>query len=137
MRKVTETIASAFKLGRKRAIGNTSTDGVNLHLHGNLIARIDDKGYLDLTLAGWHTPTTRERLNGILQIFGINGGFYQRNYEQYLSTSCPVSIDRHWESVLNDKRTHFLSWQGAGIPKQEFKEPVRLLHYDWIKFYPN
>ena len=50
MRKVTETIASAFKLGRKRAIGNTSTDGVNMHLHGNLIARVDDKGYLHLTL---------------------------------------------------------------------------------------
>lgn len=137
MRKVTETIASAFKLGRKRAIGNTSTDGVNMHLHGNLIARVDDKGYLHLTLAGWHTPTTRERLNGILQIFGINGDFYQRNYQQYLSTNCPVSIDRHWESVLNDKHTHCPSWISPNVPKQVLKSPVRLLHYDWIKFYPN
>lgn len=121
MRKITETIGSAFKLGRKRAIGNTSTDGQSLHLHGNLIAFTDDKGYLHLSLAGWHTPTTRERLNGILQIFGINGGFYQRNYLQWFESKEPVSLSRYPYK--------------EPLPATIYKEPLRLQSYDWLKIY--
>ena len=44
--------------------GNTHTDGATLFLHGNAIARHGEHG-LEITLAGWNTTTTRERLNGL------------------------------------------------------------------------
>jgi hypothetical protein len=36
-------------------------------------------------MAGWPTVTTRERINGILKVFGyLRWGISQRNYTQYL-----------------------------------------------------
>lgn len=90
MRKVTEQIATAFLNGQNKTVGNTTTDGQRVWLHGNLIAEKIEPGActpydIRLTLAGWNTPTTRERLNGIMQVFGINGGYYQRNFDAYLA----------------------------------------------------
>lgn len=42
MRKVSEQIARAFLNGQAKSVGNSSTDGKQLFLHGNLIARKDD-----------------------------------------------------------------------------------------------
>lgn len=82
MRKVTETIAHALLNGEGRTVSNTSTDGESVWLHGNLIARLTNhRTELELTLAGWNTPTTRERLNGIMEVFGINSRFHQQNWE--------------------------------------------------------
>ena len=72
---------------------------VLLYLHDNLIAeRIDTDRYynehayawpdenLRITLAGWPTATTRERLNGLLTELGKREGIWQRNHEQYYGT---------------------------------------------------
>jgi len=74
MRKVTENIVHALDSGEAKCSGNSSTDGATLFLHGNAIAcRFRDsqgrEGY-DLSLSGWNTPTTRERLNGLLCVMG-------------------------------------------------------------------
>jgi len=54
--------------------------GYALRLWGNTIALRDDCQFF-LTLAGHNTVTTRERLNGLLQCYGINNvGFAQRNF---------------------------------------------------------
>lgn len=45
-------------------VSNTSSDGERLTLHGNVIARHGAMG-LEVTLAGWNSNTTRERLNGL------------------------------------------------------------------------
>lgn len=64
MRKVSKDVAAAFMLREKRSIGNTRTDGETLFLHGNAIAQWRADG-LYITLAGWPTVTTRDRLNAI------------------------------------------------------------------------
>ena len=61
-----------------------------LYLHNNIIAlkQHDDPNGVLLTLAGWGTTTTRERLNGLLFELGHPGvGFSQRKGEQYLRTT--------------------------------------------------
>jgi hypothetical protein len=65
MRKITERIKKAFEQGTSLKIGNTRTDGTSVWLHGNEIVRRDPSGLVLATLAGWNTPTTRERVNGI------------------------------------------------------------------------
>jgi len=81
MRKVTEQVVGAFVRGESRTVGNTSTDGQRLWLHGNLIAAKHGEGYA-MTLAGWNTPTTRDRLNGLCDLIGA-GRFYQRDWEPF------------------------------------------------------
>jgi hypothetical protein len=72
MRQVTKTIVDAFFARRSRKCGNTRTDGQTFYLHGNAIAKWED-GDIYITLAGWNTVTTRERLNGIGR--DVRGGF--------------------------------------------------------------
>lgn len=64
MRKITkEAIASLFA-GKDYRNDNTTVDGGTLRLHNSAIAEIRHDG-LYITTAGWNTPTTKERLNGI------------------------------------------------------------------------
>jgi hypothetical protein len=65
MRQVTEQIKRAFENRQSLKVGNTSTDGGSVYLHGNEIVRRDISGIVFATLAGYNTRTTRERLNGI------------------------------------------------------------------------
>lgn len=76
MRKETQKIAGSF-IARKPARGaRTTTDGTALRLHGNKIAwhlpQNTETGLNDvaLTLAGWPSVTTRERLNGVIDLLG-------------------------------------------------------------------
>ena len=73
MRKITRDAATAFFEGRTKTIGNThaavSGEVSRLYLHGNLIAEYRrDTGGMFVTLAGWDTVTTRERINGLLTV---------------------------------------------------------------------
>ena len=73
MRRISEDAARSFVARRKFNRSNTSItvddDGrAVLSLHGNAIAAIHG-GELYITLAGWNTTTTRERVNGILQTY--------------------------------------------------------------------
>jgi len=80
-----------------------------LYLHGNCIAEIyqdgkeimltdnyDDfvggKKRVKIDLCGWHTPTTRERINGILDALGYDFRIAQRNHEQVLVKRVPNFI---------------------------------------------
>ena len=94
MRKVTEKIARALLRGEKCAVGNTTTNGECVWLHGNLIAmRLSD--CILVSLAGWNTPTTRERVNGILEIFGQDARIVARNFE-------PVLIENGHAEIIQD-----------------------------------
>lgn len=64
MRKVTQEVCMAFMQGRRKTRGNTRTDGGSLYLFNNKIAEWRG-GDLFISLAGWDTVTTRERLNGL------------------------------------------------------------------------
>ena len=108
MRKISKLAARAFINERKFSRDNTSvrsfpTIGGNmteLYLHGNIIARKrGDK--IHLSLAGWPTMTTRERLNTLLNEMNSKLRFHQHKHEQYVwcigadSPSKPINA-RSW-----------------------------------------
>jgi hypothetical protein len=75
MRKITTEAVQAFMNGKNYTNGNTTvqsfksnvtSDGAytEMRLHSNKIAYQNRDG-LFITLAGWNTTTTRERLNGL------------------------------------------------------------------------
>ena len=80
MRKVTERIKKAFEQGKALKVGNTETDGKTVWLHGNAIVKRDFDGLVRWSLAGWNTPTTRERVNGI-----ANANVFQFKFEPVLN----------------------------------------------------
>lgn len=79
MRKVTKQIKAAFEAGKSKTIGNTHTDGTTVYLHGNAIVQRREDG-IYASLAGWNTPTTRERVNGI-----TGSSLTQKDFEPYLN----------------------------------------------------
>ena len=86
MRKVTQQIANAFAQGTPKTVGNTWTDGQTVYLHTNKIVERTNDGIF-MSLAGWNTATTRERLNGIAQVLGLEVSFHQKNFAPYLNGS--------------------------------------------------
>lgn len=78
MRKITRQIKEAFERGDAVRIGNTFTARGCVWLHGNKIIETRKDG-IYWTLADWPTPTTRERINGILGV-----GVYQHKHRQYV-----------------------------------------------------
>jgi hypothetical protein len=67
MRKESLKIARAFAAGVAASAARTSTDGQAMFLHGNRIAKREADGSIWVTLAGWGTVTTRERVNTLCQ----------------------------------------------------------------------
>jgi len=87
MRKITKQIVDSFINGKAKSIGNSSTDGDRLYLHGHCIAKKVD-GQILISNAGWATVTTKERLNGFLNALG-RPGIFQRDWQWYrMSESC-------------------------------------------------
>ena len=83
MRKVTEQIIRAFESNKNITVSNSQvkadTKGTYMYLFGNLIAK-KENNKLFITMAGYNTVTTRERLNGIKGV-----SLCQRNYTPYLN----------------------------------------------------
>lgn len=72
MRNITEQVTQAFFEGRNFKLSNTEVHadctGVYLKLWGNLIAK-RVSGRVSISLAGYNTSTTKERLRGVLSKF--------------------------------------------------------------------
>jgi len=67
MRQITKRAFQAFKTNYDFKLDNTEVTSdageTRLYLHGNCIARKCRKsGIVEITTAGWDTPTTKERL---------------------------------------------------------------------------
>jgi len=88
MKKITEKIKNAFEQGKSLKVGNTETDGKTVWLHGNAIVKRDPDGLVRWSLAGWNTPTTRERVNGI-----ANANVFQFKFEPVLNGQVINSSD--------------------------------------------
>ena len=67
MRKISKQVVGAFLDGRSKSVANTWTDGQVLRLHGHVIAWRDRNKIL-ISTCGYHTPTTKERLNALLEL---------------------------------------------------------------------
>lgn len=91
MRQITRDAVQAFRNWEKFNRGNTAViPGVNgavMTLHGNPIAA-SQYGEIHVTSAGWETPTTKERLNGILSAIGCQG-IYQKDFTWYWDDGTP------------------------------------------------
>ncbi len=100
MRKETQKIMSAFLKGEKASAQRTNTDGHSVWLHGNLIAE-RGKSKLWFTLADWPTVTTRDRINGMLELSGSDYRVFQKNGTQFLTNGTDVRElgDSEWVSV--------------------------------------
>jgi hypothetical protein len=76
MRKIEKLVCGAFVKREVAGQGNTASFGKTLSLHRNRIARWveikdsfgKDVIELEISLAGWNTPTTRSRLNAVLAL---------------------------------------------------------------------
>jgi len=103
MRNISRKAALAFRANKPFRLGNTEVDvdaaEVRLFLHGHCIAyrNLETLGSVQVSLAGWGTPTTRERANGLLKMLGADIGFYQHKHEQYLGDKVVDSSD--WNTV--------------------------------------
>ena len=86
MRKVTQVAVAAFKADTPMRLDNTRvevrTEGTFTYLFGNMIAH-KTGNELFITTAGWRSNTTKERLNGILQSYGLPT-ISQRNWEWFI-----------------------------------------------------
>ena len=85
MRQVTRDACTAFMQGTPFKRSNTKVvvgDGiVSMYLFGNKISERSEHGSgFRITMAGWGTPTTRERLSGLP---GVR--ISQHKYDQYLN----------------------------------------------------
>ena len=99
---VTETkLVNLWLARRSGAVGNSSVevapDGdATFRLHGHPIVRVrtDEGGRrrVEFTFAGWPTPTTRRRINGILGGLGLPHAVrvYQKDRAQFARWAFPL-----------------------------------------------
>jgi len=94
MRKITREISTAFLDSRSLYRDNTTTDGSEIRLFGNLIAYWDTDFTVAITLAGWNTATTRERLNGLLELMNVEKRIVSKGGVPYMSYQNRVHFKR-------------------------------------------
>ena len=74
MRAITRDAVNAFKLGytfnRDNTTVHTTHKGELLYLFGNMIAH-KEGNELFITTCGYKTNTTKERLNGLLEVYNL------------------------------------------------------------------
>ena len=85
MRKVTKETVIAFLNKTSKKVGNTVVTVVDgetaLSLHGNIIA-LNKDGVIQINNKGYETNTTKERLNGLLEMLD-EPKIYQSNFSWY------------------------------------------------------
>lgn len=92
MTGITDYIAAAFNEGRAARRSNTRTDGNAIYLFGHRIVERRANGSVWVTLAGWNTTTTRERLQPFAE-FRTVGADKRRQGGQAFCNGKPVDSD--------------------------------------------
>jgi hypothetical protein len=87
---------AAIIAGKDWKSANTAVevvDGVSVVvLHGNKIAEIGDN-FLRLFDGGWHSNTTKSRLNAILRVHGMDGeGIFQKQWQWFVNLQTPNGL---------------------------------------------
>jgi molybdopterin-guanine dinucleotide biosynthesis protein A len=84
MRQIEKQVVGAFVRGEYARKDNTESVGGHLYLHGNEIAYRDDAGNIEITHAGWHSRTTRSRLNAVLQLAEKNARVFIKDWTMHI-----------------------------------------------------
>ena len=102
MRLITQESVTAFLNAKKFNKSNMSVEVLpnvtTLKYQGNSIAYKynDPKQTISITNCGWETVTTKERLNAVISLSGLNiGKIYQKNWIWYLN-------GKKWDGSLTD-----------------------------------
>jgi len=102
MRQITRESVNAFLNAKKFNKSNMSVEVLPnvtiLKYQGNSIAYKynDPKRTISITNCGWESNTTKERLNGVISLSGLNvGKVYQKNWQWYLD-------GKEWDGDLID-----------------------------------
>ena len=102
MRQITEQSVRAFLNAEKFNKSNMSVEVepnvTVLKYQGNAIAYKynDTEGTISITNCGWESNTTKERLNGVILLSGVNiKPIYQKNFVWYLD-------GKQWDGELID-----------------------------------
>jgi|TARA_R110000765_G_scaffold119767_1_gene214932 hypothetical protein len=101
MRKITKDSVNAFMNAQKFSQSNMQVEVLPnvtiLKYHGNSIAfRYNDpKGTIAITNCGWGSPTTKERLNGVLYKAGKSYSIKQKDWVWYMD-------GKEWDGSLID-----------------------------------
>ena len=91
-----------FALSNKGNFSNSNTSVTyyksenlsEVRLHGNLIAWLDHtKQVLAISSAGWHTNTTKSRLNALLYEFNTGIRVFQKNFDWFVSDFTGKTVD--------------------------------------------
>ncbi len=100
MKKITKKATNAFindknfKIDNTKVIVEVREDGYyrkEMTLFNNVIAyKAHPEGRLFISSCGWATPTTRERLNGLLEALELGRVFIKRGIMYYESKSGEV-----------------------------------------------
>ena len=88
-RKIERQMQAAIATRTDWHKSNTSVDVdsegyTTVRLHGNRIAEIEPNGDIILSSCGWSTPTTKSRLNAILDVFVSGMGIFQKDFTWYV-----------------------------------------------------
>ena len=86
MRQIEQQMCIAIRSNKYFKRGNTEVlvtdNGAEVFLHGNRIAWYHRPTHcLSVTLCGWNTPTTKSRINALLESFGTRGRLYTEKFE--------------------------------------------------------
>jgi len=89
MRKIEQEMQTAIRNRTDWKKSNTSVDVdsegfTSVRLHGNRIAEIEPNGDIILSSCGWDTPTTKSRLNAVLDCFVSGCGIFQKDFTWYV-----------------------------------------------------
>jgi hypothetical protein len=102
MKKITQESVTAFLNGEKFNKSNMNVEVLQnvtvLKYQGNAIAYKynDPNNTISITNCGWESNTTKERLNGVIALCGLNvGRIYQKNWQWYLD-------GKEWNGELTD-----------------------------------
>jgi hypothetical protein len=112
MRKETRDVMTAFLKRKSCTRARTQTNGDVVTLHGNKIAWREPDGSISMTLAGWGTPTTRDRLNGLCLLLMDKKPFHQKKGVQYyddkeIDTTQVITVHTLIESSIDEQRAWY------------------------------
>ena len=111
MRKISKEAAAALIAGTNYFNSNTRVEDGVMYLHGNAIAVSEPygkRGAYAITLAGWPTTTTKERINTLLDMLGapyrlctIKGQVYAYNHKD--GSKIALDLDTYYKVQPLDK----------------------------------
>jgi len=89
MRKIEQQMQTAIRNRMNWSKSNTSVEVdsegyTDVRLHGNRIAQINPHGDITLSSCGWDTPTTKSRLNAVVDCFVSGCGIFQKDFTWYV-----------------------------------------------------